>query len=41
MSRDVFLLLSFAVLIFVAAHLMSRSGEPPEKPKAAANVDPE
>jgi len=41
MSRDVLLLLSFAVLIFVAAHLMSRSAEPPEKSGTAANIDPE
>jgi hypothetical protein len=39
MSRDVFLLLSFAVLILVAAHVTSRPTTPPKKPGRAGNTD--
>jgi len=41
MSRDVLLLLSFAVLILVAAHLTSRTAQAPKKPGPAGNAEPE
>ncbi len=41
MSREVLLLLAFAVLVLVAAYLTSRSGAVPKEPGSGGRADPE